>query len=95
MLTDDQRAALEKAGTALVAMILSQVQGAGPDAPIAGFQCKPPQKRDVEDWLAAKSKEEKAQQSGVYRWAVIAGLAGIAGVILGLVGILLAFLQRK
>jgi hypothetical protein len=44
MLTDDQRAALEKAGTALAAMILSQVQGAGPTRRLLDFNASRPKK---------------------------------------------------
>jgi hypothetical protein len=95
MLTDDQRDALEKAGTQLAALLLSNAPGAGPDAPIAGFQCKPVLKMDLENWLAAQSKKEKAQQSGIYRWAVIAGSAGIISAILALIGILVPFVLKR
>lgn len=95
MLTNEQVVALEKGGAALATMRLSECANAGPDTPIAGFQCGPVLKKDLEDWLAAKSKDEKAQQSAILRWAVIAGIAGLASVILTLVGILIPFMLKK
>jgi hypothetical protein len=86
VLTPEQRAELEDHGACNIRFKLPQ-HGAGRGASISGFKCGDITRGDIEDWLAEKSKEEAAQQSSILLWAQIAGWAGIASVVLTMVGI--------
>ena len=85
MLSSEQKAALEKAGNDLVAMLLADMRGGGPDAPVSGLQCAPPRKADVENWLADRVKADRKQQKWTLWWAVIAGVGAVGAVALGLI----------
>jgi hypothetical protein len=87
MLQPEQKAALEKAGVDLVAMLLADMRGGGPDAPVSGLQCAPPRKSDVENWLANRVKEDRSRQKWTLWWAVIAGVGAVGAVVLGLVAL--------
>jgi hypothetical protein len=91
MLSFEQKAALEKTSNTLVAVLLANMPGGGPDAPVSGLQCtKPPRKADVEDWLAKKVEEDRRQQGWTLRWAAIAAIAAIAAAALGLISVLIS-----
>jgi hypothetical protein len=49
----------------------------------------------VEDWLAEKQAEVAKNQRQTLQWAIIAGLAAIAGVVVGIVGIAASFWLAK
>lgn len=86
MLTSEQKAAIEKAGTQLTTMLLMRNPLGGPTSPVGGFQCaEHPVRQDVEDWLASKLGESEKQQATILRWAVIAGIAGIVSALLTVV----------
>jgi hypothetical protein len=100
-LTPEQRAELERLGpeTTRLKLILG---GPGRGASIPGFETGPFQsltRSDVETWLAAKFAEEAVVQHSTLRWAKIAGIAAIAGVIvaalLGVVGIVVTIWLAK
>ena len=89
MLTAEQKAELEHHGAASIRFRLIQ-HGTGRDAAISGFKCGDITRGDIEDWLAEKNAEESGQQSAILRWARIAGWAGIVGVILTAIGIVIS-----
>jgi hypothetical protein len=83
MLTSEQKAAVEKAGTQLTTMLLMRNPMGGPTSPVGGFQCtEHPARQDVEDWLARRLNENEKQQAKILNWAIIAGVAGIVSAIL-------------
>jgi hypothetical protein len=84
MLTSQQKAAIERGGPRLAALLLAQMPNAGPDAPVAGFQCTPPKKEDVENWLAHKLSQDKTQQVRTLIWAIVAGVASIVSVLIAI-----------
>lgn len=86
MLTDEQRAELEALGPETVRTKLIQ-GGPGYGATLAGFKTGNLTRGDVDAWLAEKRIEEAAIQKSTLRWAKIAGWAGIAGAIIGIVAI--------
>jgi hypothetical protein len=94
MLTSEQRAALDDAGTEIVRIQLFQY-GAGRDTVVDGFKCEPVRRGDLEDWLAQKTRDEALQQSNILFWAKVAGWAAILGVIAALVGIGLPIVLHK
>jgi hypothetical protein len=57
---------------------------------VPGFRCGSITRGDVEDWLSQQAQLEASQQRATLRWAVIAGCAGLASVILAGVSIWLA-----
>jgi hypothetical protein len=81
-LTTEQRAELEKHGPETVRIKLLQ-GGADRGAAIPGFTTGPYRtltRSDVEDWLVEKQAEAAKNQRQTLQWAIIAGLAAIAGV---------------
>jgi hypothetical protein len=94
MLTPEQRAELEEHGPQSIRFKLMQ-HGAGRGASIPGFRCENITRGDIEDWLIGKTRIEAAQQAATLRWAMIAGWAGIASVILTAVGIAIGFWMAK
>ena len=89
-LTPEQRAELERLGPETIRLKL-MLGGPGRGASIPGFETGPFQsltRSDVETWLAGKSVEEAVIQQSTLRWAKIAGIAAIAGVIVSAIGIL-------
>jgi hypothetical protein len=84
VLTPDQRKELENLGAATIRFKLLQ-SGGGRGAAVTGFTCGEISRGDVEDWLVEKNREETALQDKTLFWARIAGVAGVAGVILFLV----------
>ncbi len=81
MLTEVQRKELENLGATTIRFKLT-THGAGRGASISGFTCGDVTRGDIEDWLAEKNREEAALQDKILFWARIAGVAGIAGVLL-------------
>jgi hypothetical protein len=69
MLTDHQRAELERLGPSSVRKL---IQGdAGREASISGFECGDITCGDIDDWLVEKHLEYIARQQGLVRWAQI------------------------
>jgi len=96
-LTPEQRAELEKHGPETVRIKLLQ-GGADRGASIPGFDTRVFRgltRSDVEDWLAEKQAEAAKNQRLTLHWAIIAGLAAIAGVVVGAVGIVAMFWLAK
>jgi hypothetical protein len=98
MLTADQRAELEALGSETVRMKLLQ-GGPGRGAAMAGFKSgvlgQYLTRGDVEDWLAEKYVEERAKRKATTLWEKIGGWAGIVGVAVGIVSILVAIWLAK
>jgi hypothetical protein len=90
MLTPENRAELEALGAETVRAKLIQ-GGAGRGAALSGFKTgkygDALSRGDVEDWLAEKHVEEARLQLGTYRWAKIAALVGIAGLIIAAISL--------
>lgn len=88
MLTDEQRAELEALGSEIVRTKLIQ-PGAGPGAALQGFKSAPLglTRSDVENWLAEKYVLETHERKRTLSWAIVAALASIAGVVIGIIGI--------
>jgi hypothetical protein len=89
LLTEPQRTELEALGPDTVRFKLLH-SGASRGADVHGFRCGTIQRGDVEDWLSKQAQFEAGQQAATLRWAMIAGWAGIIGVIIAAVGIWLA-----
>lgn len=84
-LNDKQRAELEALGPETVRLKLLQA-GADRGASVQGFDTgtyRALTRSDVEDWLAEKSAQEATERKQTLRWAIIAGRASIAGIIIG------------
>jgi hypothetical protein len=93
MLTAEQRAELEALGPETVRAKLLQ-SGAGRGADVPGFKTGYLTRSDVDDWLAEKHAEEESRQKNTLRWAKIAAWAAIIGVVVGVVGIVVAVLAK-
>jgi hypothetical protein len=87
-LTKEQRLFLKDAGIEIVRIkLLNYAQtgsqgmvGFAPDMMIARI--------DIEEWVSEKTRDEEKQQARTLRWAMIAGLAATAGLILGAMALL-------
>jgi hypothetical protein len=91
-LTPDQGAELEAHGPETVRIKLLQ-GGADRGAAIPGFATgtyRTLTRSDVEDWLAEKQAQAASVQRRTLRWAIIAGCTRIAGVVVGIIGIVIA-----
>jgi hypothetical protein len=96
-LTPEQRAELEAHGPDTVRIKLLQ-GGADRGAAIPGFTTGPYRtltRSDVEDWLAEKQVEAARVERQTLRSAIIAGCAGIAGVVVGIIGVAVSFWLDK
>lgn len=96
-LTPEQRAELEAHGPETVRIKLLQ-GGADRGAAIPGFTTgtyRALTRSDIEDWLAEKQVETARVQQQTLWWAIIAGCAGIAGVVVGIIGIAASFWLAK
>ena len=89
MLTAEQRSELERLQAPNVLSLLIH-SGPGRGASVSGFECGDITRGDIADWLAEKHAEEMRMQSSTLRWAKIAGIAGIVGVMVGIAAIWLA-----
>jgi hypothetical protein len=90
MLNNEQRAELEALGPETVRIKLMQ-GGADKGAAVPGFTTGPYRsltRSDIEDWLAEKNTERLSVQHRTLRWAIIAGWAGITGVLVGIAAII-------
>lgn len=88
-LTEKQRAELEALGPETVRIKLLQ-SGADPGASVHGFVTGPYRaltRSDVEAWLPEKSAQEATERRRTLRWAIIAGVAAIAGVLVSIAAI--------
>jgi hypothetical protein len=94
LLTDEQRAELESHDPATVRTKLIQA-GPGRGASVSGFKTGELTRGDVEDWLVEKHIEQVRVQDSTLRWAKIAGWAGIASAIVGLVAIIVTIWLAK
>jgi hypothetical protein len=87
MLTTDHRSELERRGAANVRFKLTSY-GGGHQSTLDGFlRSGNPLRGDVEDWLADQERVEKAQQAAILKWARIAGVAAIAGIVVAAAGL--------
>jgi hypothetical protein len=77
------RAELERRGPVNVKELLRTLAGPGPNAPVAVQldEVPDPIRADVEDWLREKEQEAEAVSRDTLKWAKIAGLAAIIGVV--------------
>lgn len=91
MLTDAQRIELERNGAANVRLKLSSYGGGQASALNGAYPGEVMTRGDVEDWLAEQAIKEAALALSTLRWAKIAGWAGIAGAVLGLIGVVIAW----
>jgi hypothetical protein len=93
MLSNEARAALETLGPENVRSKLLHA-GPGRGASVDGFDALIGMltRGDIEDWLAEKHIEEANERKRTLRWAVIAGWAGIAGAIIGIISIIITVL---
>lgn len=89
MLTDAQRKELETWGSATVRAHLSSFPGTGAGAAIPGFKSGEMTRSDITDWLIQRTKIEQWQQSAILVSAIVAGLASIAAVVVGILSIVL------
>jgi len=86
VLTDDQRAELERLGTAYVRLKIVNYAGGntGRESMIGGFDTGAMKRKAIEDWLVTRSAQEDAEQAkkqaDILKWAKIAAWAAIAGV---------------
>jgi hypothetical protein len=78
MLADVQRAELEEMGATNLRTHLIHF-GAGRGADICGFKCGCINRGDINDWLAEKHRHDERRQRWILFWAVIGGVAGMAG----------------
>ena len=88
MLTGEQRAELERNGVANVRLKLSSYGGGRASALNGAYPGEEMTRGDVEDWLAERAAEESKMALTTLRWAKIAGWAGIASVVLALMGLI-------
>lgn len=96
-MTAEQRAELEALGPETVRIKLMQ-GGADKGAAIPGFSTGPYRsltRSDIEDWLVEQNTEQVRVQHRTLRWAVIAGVASIAGVLVGIVAIVISVWLAK
>ena len=82
MLTETQRAELEKLGLQNVRFKLAGSPGGRPATLNQFLPSGDVTKGDVEDWLLENGAAETAQQSAILFWAKVGGAAGIIGVML-------------
>jgi hypothetical protein len=77
------RAELERRGPVNVKELLRTLAGPGPNVPVAVQldEVPDPIRADVEDWLREKEQEAEAVSRDTLKWAKIAGLAAIIGVV--------------
>ncbi len=96
-LTDKQRAELEALVPETVRLKLLQA-GAARGASVQGFDTgtyRALTRSDVEDWLAEKSAQEATERKRTLCWAIIAGGASIAGVLVAIASIVITVLLAK
>src|SRR5262249_32617348 len=93
-LTAVQRAELEALRPETVRLKLMH---AGPSrgADVPGFRCGSITRGTVENWLVEQAAVEALREQSTLSWAKVAGWAGIAGAIVGIVGIIVAILLAK
>jgi len=78
MLTDAHRAELEEMGAPNVRAHMVHF-GADRGADVGGFKCGNINRGEIVDWLAAKHQHGERRQRWILFWAVIGGVAGMAG----------------
>jgi hypothetical protein len=89
MLTAEQRAELDALSPETVRLKLLQ-GGADPGAAVHGFVTgtyRAFTRSDVESWLAEKNAQEATERQQTLRWAITAGDASIASVVIGAIGV--------
>jgi hypothetical protein len=89
MLTAEQRAELDALSPETVRLKLL-LGGADPGAAVHGFVAGPYRaftRSDVESWLAEKNAQEATERQQTLRWAITAGDASIASVVIGAIGV--------
>lgn len=81
MLTDAQRTELKTMGAPNVRLHVAQWPGRGPGSDVPGFKCGAINYGDIFAWLATEDRSERRRQTWILCWAIVGGIAGIAGVI--------------
>ena len=101
VLTDDQRAELERLGTAYVRLKIVNYAGGhtGRKSMIGGFDTGDMMRKAIEDWLVTRSAQEAAEQAkeqaDILKWAKIAAWAAIAGVVITIIVAILKRIERR
>ena len=83
------RAELNRLGVWAVHKKLDQA-GVGHSGSVHGFVSGAIERRFIEEWLAAREEAEARRQRATLRWARIAGLLAVLGILIGIASLWLA-----
>jgi hypothetical protein len=83
------RAELNRLGVWAVHKKLDQA-GVGHGGSVHGFVSGAIERRFIEEWLAAREEAEARRQRATLRWARIAGLLAMLGILIGIASLWLA-----
>jgi hypothetical protein len=89
MLTDEQPKELESWGAATVRAHLAAYPKTGTGASILGFKTGEMTRSDITDWLAEQAKVERRQQTTILVSAIVAAVASVLAVGIGIVALAL------
>ena len=85
MLSRGQRKELKSWGTATLRSHLASYPGTGPGASIPGFKAGDITRSDITDWLVERTKIEQRQQTAILVSAIIAAVASVLAVVIGII----------
>jgi hypothetical protein len=90
------RAALKERGLSDVKILLNHLDPLHPEQSVPSVGDRPPwpTRAFLQNWVREQEVEEAAMQRSTLRWAQIAGWAGIAGVAVAVVGVLVTWLTK-
>ena len=85
MLTPEQRKELKSWGSATLRAHLTSYPSSGPGASIPGFKSGEMTRSDITDWLVERTKPEQRQQTAILVSALVAGVASVLAVVIGVI----------
>jgi hypothetical protein len=85
LLSREQRKELKSWGAATLRSHLASYPGASPGASIPGFKSGEMTRSDITDWLIERTKIEQRQQTAILISAIVAGVASVLAVVVGII----------
>ena len=85
MLSNEQRKELKSWGTATLRAHLASYPITGAGASIPGFKSGEMTRGDITDWLIERTKVEQRQQTAILVSAIVAGVASVLAVVIGII----------